>query len=50
MIGNKLYDLLKYAAVIVLPALAVFYITIAPMWGFPKQEEVAGTIMALDLL
>lgn len=50
MLSNKTYDALKFVAQILLPALAVFYISVAPLWGLPKQEEVAGTIVALDLL
>lgn len=50
LLSNNVYDKLKQVAQIWLPALAVFYITVAPFWGLPKQEEVAGTIMALDLL
>jgi hypothetical protein len=48
--SNKVYDQLKFLAQIVLPALAVFYISLAPLWDMPKQEEVAGTIMAIDFL
>lgn len=50
LLSNGVYDKVKQVAQIWLPALAVFYITIAPFWGLPKQEEVAGTIMAVDLL
>lgn len=50
LVSNSVYDNLKQVAQIWLPALAVFYITIAPFWNLPKQEEVSGTIMALDLL
>ena len=50
LLSNSVYDKLKQVAQIWLPALAVFYITVAPFWGLPKQEEVAGTLMALDLL
>lgn len=50
LLSNSVYDKLKPVAQIWLPALAVFYIAIAPLWGLPKQEEVAGTLMALDLL
>jgi hypothetical protein len=49
-LSNDVYDKMKPVVRIWLPALAVFYIAIAPLWGFPKQEEVSGTIMALDLL
>lgn len=50
LLSNGVYDKLMPLAQLYLPALAVFYITIAPLWGLPKQEEVAGTIMALNLL
>lgn len=50
LLSNSVYDRLMPVAQIWLPAFAVFYITIAPLWGLPKQEEVAGTIMALNLL
>lgn len=50
LLSNSVYDKLMPIAQIYLPALAVFYITVAPLWGLPKQEEVAGTIMALNLL
>lgn len=49
-LSDTAYDRLKQIAQIWLPALAVFYISIGSLWGLPKQEEVAGTIMALDLL
>lgn len=49
LLSNKVYDVLKFVAAVVLPALAVLYITVAPYWDLPKQEEVAGTIMAIDL-
>lgn len=50
VLSNSAYDRLKQIAQLWLPALATFYITVAPFWGLPKQEEVAGTLMALDLL
>lgn len=47
---NKVYDILKFIAQIVLPALATFYITIAGIWSLPCGEEISGTIMAIDTL
>lgn len=47
--SNKLYDQLKWVAQVLLPALALLYIALSPLWGLPKQEEVAGSIVALDL-
>lgn len=49
LLSNRVYNTLKPVAQIWLPALAVLYLAVAPLWGLPKQEEVAGTIMAIDL-
>ena len=48
--NNKVYDILKFIAQIVLPALATFYLTLAGIWGLPFGEQVSGTIMAIDTL
>lgn len=45
---SKTYDVLKYIAQIVLPALATLYVTIAGIWGLPYAEAISGTIMAVD--
>lgn len=46
--SNKCYDVLKYIAQIVLPALATLYFALAKIWGFPYGEEIVGTIAAVD--
>jgi len=46
--SNKIYDRLKFVAMVLLPALATLYLTIASIWGLPYGEAVAGTITALD--
>lgn len=48
--SNKVYDILKFIAQIVLPALATFYLTIAGIWSLPFGEEISSTIMAIDTL
>lgn len=45
--NNKTYDILKYIALIVLPALATLVIAIAKIWGLPYGAEIAGTITAI---
>lgn len=45
---NKVYDLLKWIALVVLPALATLYFALAGIWGFPYGEQVVGTIAAVD--
>lgn len=50
-LSNKTYDALKYIALIVLPALAVFYAAISKIWpGMPYPVEIPATIMAVDTL
>lgn len=46
--SNKVYDILKWIAQIVLPAVATLYLAIAAIWGLPYGEQIAGTIMAID--
>lgn len=46
--NNKVYDVLKYIAQIILPALATLYLTLAGIWGLPLGEAISGTIMAVD--
>lgn len=50
IMNSKVYDILKFIAQIVLPAIATFYITLAGIWGLPFGEEVSATIMAVDTL
>lgn len=49
MMSNKIYDVLKWVALIVLPAIAVLYETLATIWGLPFAEQIPDTIMAVDL-
>ena len=47
---NKVYDVLKFIAQIVLPALGTLYFALAGIWGevLPYGEQVVGTIAAID--
>ena len=45
---NKTYDILKYVAQIVLPALGTLYFALAGIWGLPYGEQIVGTITAID--
>lgn len=46
--SNKVYDVLKWVAQLVLPACAVLYATLGATWGLPYTDEIATTIMAFD--
>lgn len=45
---NKTYDILKWIAQIVLPAIGTLYFALAAIWGFPYGEQIIGTITAVD--
>lgn len=47
-LSNKTYDILKWIAVILLPALGTLYFALAGIWGFPYAEQIVGTITAID--
>lgn len=46
--SNKVYDILKWIALVVLPALATLYFALSGIWGFPYGEQIVGTITAID--
>lgn len=47
--NNKVYDVLKYIAQIILPALATLYFALSKIWGLPYGVEIVGTISAIDV-
>ena len=46
---SKTYDILKYIAQIVLPALATLIFAIFKIWSIPYGAEIVGTISAVDV-
>ena len=48
--SNKVYDVLKWIALVALDAIGVFYKAIATIWGLPFGDEVLATCAALSLL
>lgn len=46
--SNKVYDVLKFIAQVVLPAIGTLYFALAGIWSFPFGEEIVGTITAVD--
>ena len=45
---NKTYDILKWIALYLLPALGTLYFALSGIWGLPYGGEVVGTITAAD--
>ena len=46
--SNKVYDVLKWLAMLFLPALGTLYFALAGIWGLPYGEQIVGTITAVD--
>lgn len=46
--SNKMYNVLKWIAMVALPAVGTLYFALAGIWGFPYGEEIVGTITAVD--
>lgn len=50
ILPDKVYDVLKWIALIALDAVGVCYKTLALIWGWPFGEEVLSTCAALSVL
>lgn len=46
--SNKVYDFLKWIAMVALPAIGTLYFALAGIWGWGYAEQVVGTITAVD--
>ena len=46
--NNTVYDILKWIALIVLPAVATLYGALASTWGWPYAEQTVYSITAVD--
>jgi hypothetical protein len=45
--SNGTYDVLKWITTILLPSVAILYVSLADTWGLPNSGEVAATITAI---
>lgn len=46
--SNDTYDMLKWIAQILLPAIGTLYFALAKIWDLPYAAEIVGTITAVD--
>lgn len=46
--SNRVYDVLKWLCLIVLPAAGVLYAALSGLWGWGYTQEVVGTITAVE--
>ena len=47
-LSNKQYDILKWIAMVFLPAAGTLYGTLSSIWGIPYGSEVVETVLAID--
>lgn len=50
ILPDAVYDILKWIAIIALPAFCVFYERIGVIWGLPYTQEICGTLDAASVL
>lgn len=48
VLPSRVYDTLKWVALVLLPALATLYIALAGLLHLPASNEVSGAIIAID--
>lgn len=45
---DKVYDILKWVCLILLPASSTLYWSLSSIWGWPYTEQIIGTIAAVE--
>ncbi len=48
ILPDKVYNVLKWICIILLPALATLWFALGKIWGFPYLAEIEATIVAID--
>lgn len=48
-LSNRVFDILKWVAILFLPALAILIRTVFAIWQIPYGEEISNTIIALQV-
>lgn len=43
-LSNKVYDIMKYLTIIVLPAIGALYTGLSQIWALPYAAEIPATI------
>lgn len=50
MINSKLYDILKWVALICIPALVIAIPNLFAIWGIPYGEQIGETLQVIAVL
>lgn len=49
MLNNKIYDVLKWVAIIFTPALEALWLGLSSIWGLPYGTEIGATIALIGV-
>ena len=47
--SNKIYDILKWLALVALDAIGLFYQTLSAIWSLPYGDEILATCVAVSI-
>lgn len=47
ILKGRLYDVLKWATLVLLPAFGTLYVALADTWNLPNSDEVSKTVLAV---
>ena len=50
LLPDRVYDVLKWVAIIVMPALATFIVGLGGIWSIPFAGQLAATVTAVGVL
>lgn len=48
-LSNRMYDIIKWCVIIVLPAIAALYSGLAGIWCWPYAEQIVSTISCITV-
>lgn len=48
-LSNKTYDIIKWVALVLIPATCTLWLTVGKVWAFPYLTEIGATISAVGL-
>jgi hypothetical protein len=48
-LSDRTYDILKWVALVVIPASATLVLTVGKIWGLPYYDNIGATISAIGL-
>lgn len=49
MMSNKVYDVLKWITMYLIPAAGTLYFALSSIWGLPYGEQILGTLSAIEI-